>query len=228
MQETELETINNVKGGQLERIKDWGYENWQTILVILIVLIVGVSAYNYNRQGNENQESSAIVTENNSISEKNELENNIQENSETTAEEDEIESQDQEKAAIEDKQEPEETSSDATNKEASENTNEETVSLKNTDSGKVYEITAKQGEGITHLARHALDEYIQENGGNENLTKEHRIYIEDYMQNKVGNQKIGLGHKETFSENLIKEAISSSQKLSSKSIENLKKYTKEY
>ena len=61
MQETELEAINDNKEGWLEKIKGWSYENWQTILVILIVLIVGISAYNYNQKSNGNQESSSVA-----------------------------------------------------------------------------------------------------------------------------------------------------------------------
>lgn len=228
MQETELEAINNARKGWLEKIKGWSYENWQTILVILIVLMVGVSAYNYNRQNNRNNEPSLVASENNNAT-NNEQNNVVQENSATT-EENVIENQDQKKAAAEDNQTTtEENSDNAGNKKSNNNTNKNnnksTTSSEYTDSGKVYTVTASYREGITHLARHALEQYLQETGGNGELTKEHKLYIEDYMQNRTGDQKISLGHQETFSENLIKEAISSSQKLSPKSIENLKKYT---
>ena len=41
----------------IEKIKDWSYENWQIIITTLIILIVGTSAYNYNhRYEQKNQE----------------------------------------------------------------------------------------------------------------------------------------------------------------------------
>lgn len=230
MQETELEAMNNDNGGWLKKIKGWGYENWQTILVILIVLMVGVSAYNYNRQSGENYKLGSVVSEKNNNTVNNKQDNIVQENSAVTMGESAIENQDQKKAATEDNQTTTGKNSDSTgNKESNsninKNNNESTTSSEHTDSGKVYTVTASYGEGITHLARHALEEYLQETGGNNELTKEHKIYIEDYIQNRTGDQKISLGHQETFSENLIKEAISSSQKLSPKLIENLKQYT---
>ena len=63
------------------------------------------------------------------------------------------------------------------------------------------------------------------NNGSE-LTEEHKIYIEDYLQNKTGSQGLEIGDQETFSEDLIQEAISNANKLSPKSLENLSKYTK--
>ena len=91
-------------------------------------------------------------------------------------------------------------------------------------SGKIYEETAESGEGITNLARKALDGYLKEKSINFELTPEHRIYIEDYMQNRTGDYLLKLGQKITFSEDLIVEAIRSSESLNSNQLENLHQY----
>lgn len=90
---------------------------------------------------------------------------------------------------------------------------------------KIYEETAQAGEGITHLARKALKKYLEEKGASLNLTAEQKIYIEDYVQKKTGDRWLTLGEKITFSENLIAEAISQAQQLSSEQLENLKQYS---
>ena len=91
--------------------------------------------------------------------------------------------------------------------------------------GRTYEQTAQQGEGITHLARRALKEYLQETGQGVELTKEHKVYIEDYIQKKTGDRWLNLGEKISFSEDLIKEAIDSSLHLTDQQLDNLKQYS---
>lgn len=90
---------------------------------------------------------------------------------------------------------------------------------------KIYEMEAQPGEGITHLARRALKEYLKEKGEGLNLTKEHKIYIEDYLQNKTGDYGLKVGQKITFSEGIIKEAIEQAQKLTSEQLQNLTQYS---
>lgn len=90
---------------------------------------------------------------------------------------------------------------------------------------KVYEETAEKGEGITHLARKALKRYLSERKVDFEITAEHKIYIEDYLQKKTGNHWLKIGEKVSFSEELIKEAISASQKLTPSQLENLKQFS---
>ena len=212
--ETEIEITGTNEKGWFGKIKDWSYENWQTILVVLIVLIVGMSAYNYNQETGDSSEA-IIVSENESI-------DNTVENS-TDNQEAIVETQDQEIANQED------TIIENSEKKVEvvqEVAKEEVIISNSDDSGQKYTITAVAGEGITHLARHALDKYIQETGDGEDLSREHKIYVEDYLQNRTGDEAIEKGHQESFSEGLIKEAVTNARNLSSISIENLSKYTK--
>ena len=212
--ETEIEITGSNTKGWFEKIKDWSYENWQTILVVLIVLIVGMSAYNYNQEADDS--SGATIIEDNESTE-----NTIEEA--TDNQEAVIETQDQKIA------EQEDVAVENNEKEvevAQEVTKEEVVISSSDDSGQKYTITAVAGEGITHLARHALNKYIQETGNGEDLSQEHKIYIEDYLQNRTGSEAIETGHQESFSEGLIQEAITNARNLSPTSIENLAKYIK--
>jgi hypothetical protein len=90
---------------------------------------------------------------------------------------------------------------------------------------RTYEEVAQQGEGITHLARRALKEYLQNTGQGADLTPEHKVYIEDYIQKKTGDRWLNLGEKISFSEELIKEAIEKSRQLTGEQLENLKQYS---
>lgn len=90
---------------------------------------------------------------------------------------------------------------------------------------KIYKETAEAGEGITHLARKAIKEYLESKGNGLKLTPEHKIYIEDYLQKHTGDRWLDLGEEVSFSEELIKEAIERSQQLTSEQLNNLKQYS---
>lgn len=90
---------------------------------------------------------------------------------------------------------------------------------------KIYEEVAEPGEGITHLARKAVREYLKDKGEGLNLTKEHKIYIEDYLQKKTGDYYLQIGQKLSFEEKLIKEAIDKAVTLTPEQLQNLTQYS---
>jgi len=90
---------------------------------------------------------------------------------------------------------------------------------------KVYEKEAEKGEGITHLARKTLEEYLAETEMEINLTPEHKVFIEDYLKDKTGDRWLKPGEKISFSEELIVEAINEALKLTPEQLNNLKKYS---
>lgn len=89
-------------------------------------------------------------------------------------------------------------------------------------SGAITEKAVK-GEGITHLARRALKDYLKDNP--KNLTNEHKIFIEDYLKDKTGSRQLEIGEEISFSENIIEEAINASAKLNAEQLKNLEKYS---
>jgi len=83
--------------------------------------------------------------------------------------------------------------------------------------------TASPGEGITHLARHALVDYLQDIG--KSLSAEQKIYAEDYVQNMTGDEWLEIGQKLSFSQSLLADAVRTAEGLEDWQIENLKQYT---
>ncbi len=90
------------------------------------------------------------------------------------------------------------------------------------EAGKIIE-TAAKGNGITHLARRALKDYLEDNP--QELTNEHKIYIEDYLKDRAGPLPLDPGDELAFDENLIQEAIDASLALSDGQLKNLEKYS---
>lgn len=88
-------------------------------------------------------------------------------------------------------------------------------------------IKAEKGEGVTHLARKAFKTYhSSHNLDSFKLTKEHKIYIEDYIKDKIGSKTLKTDETIDFSENLIKEAIDSSTKLTSKQLKVIEQFSR--
>jgi hypothetical protein len=84
--------------------------------------------------------------------------------------------------------------------------------------------TAGKGDGLTHLARRALANYLEKNPDS-SLTPEHKIYIEDYLRKNIENQnRVKVGTSIEFSKKLIQEAIGKSKNLNEKQLQNLHKY----
>ncbi|MBP7811333.1 MAG: hypothetical protein KA054_00600 [Candidatus Moranbacteria bacterium] len=84
--------------------------------------------------------------------------------------------------------------------------------------------TAVAGEGVTHLARHALTNSLEKNPDS-SLTAEHKIYIEDYLRKHVEQKQVRVGASIEFSKNMINEAIAQSKTLNDHQLNNLKKYS---
>jgi len=90
---------------------------------------------------------------------------------------------------------------------------------------KTYVETAEKGEGITHLARRALKEYLSENSQDFDVTPEHKIYIEDYLTKQKGGHWMKIGETMEFSGTSIQEAIDEAEILSPEQLENLTQYS---
>ncbi len=84
--------------------------------------------------------------------------------------------------------------------------------------------TAERGNGVTHLARRALANYLEKNPDSA-LTPEHKIYVEDYLRKNVEFKgRVFVGTSVEFNKNLIHQAIERSKQLNDKQLNNLHKY----
>ncbi len=90
------------------------------------------------------------------------------------------------------------------------------------ENNKIIEKAAK-GDGVTHLARRALKDYLKDHP--QELTNEHKIYIEDYLKDRIGSKPLEIDEEISFSEDLIKEAIDASLELTPEQLKNLEKYS---
>jgi hypothetical protein len=84
---------------------------------------------------------------------------------------------------------------------------------------------ATPGQGVTHLARQALDGYLTTIKPQVNLTTEHKIYIEDYLKDQTSSMDLEIGQQLSFSQDLIDQGIALSQQLSEAQLSNLTMYT---
>lgn len=92
-----------------------------------------------------------------------------------------------------------------------------------TEDGTTITKIANLGDGITHLARYAIDDYLEKTG--KNLSAEQRIYAEDYVQNKIGSELLEVGQRLSFSKELLANAIERAEGLEAWQLENLEQYT---
>ena len=83
--------------------------------------------------------------------------------------------------------------------------------------------TAQPGDGLTHLARKALADYLEKNPDS-TLSPEHKIYIEDYLRKNIPPKRVFKGTTVEFSKDLIKQAIEKSKTLNENQLKNLHKY----
>ncbi len=91
----------------------------------------------------------------------------------------------------------------------------------NTNANTIVQIAAKS-EGVTHLARRAVKEYL--GNINENLSAEQKIYAEDYLRKQIGKKSLEIGEKIEFSTDLIKQSVEKALGLNEGQIKNLSKY----
>lgn len=91
----------------------------------------------------------------------------------------------------------------------------------NTNANTITEVAVKS-EGVTHLARKAVKEYL--GSTQQNLSAEQKIYVEDYLKKKIGSRLLEVGEKVEFNIDFIKQGIEQAKGLNEKQIKNLSKY----
>lgn len=92
--------------------------------------------------------------------------------------------------------------------------------------GKII-ISPIKGDGLTHLARRALKEYLRDNPElAQKLKTEHKIFIEDYLRKNLTDAPhvLQTGDTVAFSRDFIQDAIDRAQKLTDSQLNNLSKY----
>lgn len=87
-----------------------------------------------------------------------------------------------------------------------------------------FVVSAEKGDGMTHLARRALMDYLEKNPDSR-LSGEHKVYIEDWLRKQHPRSPVYVGSSVEFSKDMIRQAIDQSQTLTPNQLQNLKKYS---
>lgn len=191
------------------RLKNFIKENWQTLVVALIVLIIGNSAYN-----NSKKESS--------LTNPNQTENSPTQNQTSESKEEEIKPSEQNSNSQNvDNQNQNNNPQPAV--DPSKSSEPKPADIKN--NAKEYAEAARRGEGRTHLARRAMQRYLTDQA-DKNVTAEQQIYIEDFLQKQTGRGGLHIGQQLSFSTEQIQAAIERAKQLSPAALRNLKKYVR--
>lgn len=190
--------------GVFDKIKEIINDNRENLLIVAFVLIIigGVWAY---MQVPQKSSTSNIANETNSASE--EIKK-TEENATIAPTQNETEEETKEEPKKEAKEEP---------------TKEESNNIASENSGS-FTVKAAKGDGLTHVARKALKEYLAKENS-ENINKEQKIYAEDYLRKHSAYKKVNPNDEFSFKSDLIKEAIEKSKNLNSYQLKNLEKYS---
>lgn len=86
-----------------------------------------------------------------------------------------------------------------------------------------YTEVAENGDGLTHLARRAMNHALEQNGNTE-LNAEQKVFVEDYLRKNIASQSVTPGSSVEFSKDIIAQAIGQAQALTPQQIQNLSKY----
>ncbi len=85
--------------------------------------------------------------------------------------------------------------------------------------------SAMRGDGLTHIARRATSEYLNQNNISD-LDASQKIYVEDYVRRSVAKIQINPGTIITFKHDVFAAGIEKAKSLTESQKHNLSKYTK--
>lgn len=187
-------------------LKIWLEDNLRVLLSILIVIAIAGGIYSYSNRS----QSPSVATD---IDIEEETQSELLES---------LTDSDDALSVVEETEDTEEDSVVTTPQEK-QVTSAATETSKETEGAFVE--SAQRGDGMTHLARRAVNNYLEKNPDS-GLTVEHKIYIEDYLRKNVSKSTgLAAGSSVEFSKDMIHGAIEKSKSLDDKQLQNLKKYS---
>ncbi len=204
MEEAPKETQEEEKIGS---VRHWVEENLRLIVSVVIVIALGATIYSYSQRTKE----STVVFENGNNTQEQVLVDNTGEkttDSQQVVDTAGSDQQNNEQPAVETTPAKPEVTSTETSKETSD----------------AFIAIAQKGDGLTHLARKALADYLAKNPDSQ-LTVAHKIYIEDALRKAVGHKGgVHVGTEVSFSKDLIQKTIEQAKNLNERQLQNLQKY----
>ncbi len=209
------EEIENLKmGGWGEKAGAWLRENFVSLvlpIIAIVVLVAGILAFSGDQVPGD--QTAGPVANQQQEQQQSGIGGPEQDEQKTTDdqqdEKDQMDGDDNQQPQDEDQQ-----------KETMDNKQQERQSIT---------LQAKAGDGVTHLARKAIANHLEQLDQNarDELTAEHLVYAEDYVQNATGDFQLDQGQELTFSSNLLQEAIDASLELSPEQLNNLEQFSQQ-
>jgi hypothetical protein len=193
--------------------KNWIQDNMRILLSIVIVIAIAGGVYSYSKRSMPDNSSETLGTTQVSMSD-----------DEEQSDQEELMSQDENKDGTVSQEEI--SAADENDSEEAKSEDSASSIASSQETGESFIETAGRGDGLTHLGRRALANYLEKNPDS-SLTVEHKIYIEDYLRKNVGyNKGVRVGASVEFSKKLVEEAIQKSKTLNDRQLQNLSKYAK--
>lgn len=190
-----------------EGVSEWLKDNLRIIVSVAIVVAIAGGIYSYS-QRTQPTTSEDVATIEDMAGKDEEAVEIAAEESEVAGTETGKDEAEQERIAQTDKEEVEVAAAPAESRET------ETSFVE----------TAVRGDGVTHLARRTLANYLEKNPDS-SLTPAHKIYIEDYLRKNAGfTGRVFVGTSVEFEKELIQKAIDEAKNLNEGQLKNLQKY----
>ncbi len=128
---------------------------------------------------------------------------------------------DEDKTQDASEEQKEENPDEAAKTENESKNNDISVYIQRTDSA--ITVKARIGDGVTHLARNAVSDYIKEK--NISLSKEQRLYSETVLKDKYYQKSLNTGQDIAFSLDDLSDTVQKAQNLTEGQIHAWSKYT---
>lgn len=180
---------------QPEEEQGFWAKNILSIFLILFLIVSGVYAFNRDTNTDEKDKS---------------VEEKVEEIK-----------QDEDKTQDEGEEQKEENTDEAEKTEDESKKNDISVYIQRTDSA--ITVKARIGDGVTHLARNAVAEYIKDK--NISLSKEQKLYAETVLKNTYYQHGIDVSEDISFSLDDLSDTVQKAQNLTEGQIHAWSKYT---
>lgn len=199
--------------------EEFSFWSFRTIFTLfLMVLLIGAGIYSFNREPEESIDEKVADLEEKKEETKSEEEKKSEESKTEEAKSEESKEED---TKAEDK------SSEDVKEIKTEESKEETESVEEVKStGEKVSVVTQSGEGVTHLARKAIANYIESN--NIELSVEQKLFAETHIKDLYKSKYKGLNKGDTveFDSADITNTVSKAKDLSQGQIKAWNKYVK--
>lgn len=212
--------------GFLGRIKEFFQDNGRTLATAAIILLLigaGIYAFNQDSPTQDPTNETEVAANGNNTEGETIYEGEANADEDTSSDASTEDSDANESDSNTNDEAPGETIYEGSPSD-SENGSEEDTS-ETDDARTSYRMTATQGDGVTHLARRAIAQYLEEHPEEaEQITPAHKIYMETILTQKNYKTALELGETVTFSQSEVNDVVEDAIELPEEEVDNWQPY----